>query len=393
MMSAMTVFAWFDLSQHKTNVMHTPSDHYDVVLTKRSVALDKEGHKEFIGFLKDVEFELYNSQDTLIGVYKTNEEGEIWISDLTVGDYYFIETTKPAGHEFDRDEDGKLKNKYEFTVKKDAKNSLIYVDVDNIRIDSSLSIIKSIVNHDGSNISEEQLKEEFKFIVNFGNDPDDKSEYKYSIVGGQELTVVNGETIILKHGQKAVFKNLAYGIKYTVSELVDHDYIVSSSNASGNIFEDVQAHFINSKKNDKLGSLAITKLVENKDGSPITAEQMQKEFVFTINFSDNGEYKANINGGAEFTLKSGETFKLKHGDNLYILGIPFDVEYTIEEDDYSSYHYYSENGIIVGKILSTGDIALHQVKNIYMEEDFPDDRTSELRINKRVRGTSKVDKF
>jgi len=55
------------------------------------------------------------------------------------------------------------------------------------------------------------------------------------------------------------------------------------------------------------GSLLVSKNILNADGTNLTEEQLNTEFIFKITFSDNGEYKYKINNGEELTLKSGET--------------------------------------------------------------------------------------
>lgn len=75
--------------------------------------------------LEGVEFELYNSDDVLIGTYVTDKNGEIYVADVPLGTYYFVETQPLDGYfeytdeiVYDVKEDGML-----YTIK--AYNDLI----------------------------------------------------------------------------------------------------------------------------------------------------------------------------------------------------------------------------------------------------------------------------
>ena len=59
------------------------------------------------------------------------------------------------------------------------------------------------------------------------------------------------------------------------------------------------------------GALSVQKLVENADGSPLTDEQEQQEFVFTVTFSDGGAYEYTVDGGEPQEIASGGTLTLK----------------------------------------------------------------------------------
>lgn len=75
--------------------------------------------------LKGVEFTLYNSKGEIIGVYKTNKKGRIYIEDLPYGKYYFVETKCIDGYY-------STNNKYNFelnsqeTKKMEITNTPIY---------------------------------------------------------------------------------------------------------------------------------------------------------------------------------------------------------------------------------------------------------------------------
>lgn len=48
--------------------------------------------------LKNVEFTLYNDKNEVIGIYKTNRNGEIFVENLPYGKYYFLESKAPKGY-------------------------------------------------------------------------------------------------------------------------------------------------------------------------------------------------------------------------------------------------------------------------------------------------------
>ena len=59
--------------------------------------------------LKGVEFTLYDANDNIIGVYKTDKNGEITVDNLPYGTYYFIESKARKGYY-------STNNKYNFTL-------------------------------------------------------------------------------------------------------------------------------------------------------------------------------------------------------------------------------------------------------------------------------------
>ncbi|MGN0537320.1 MAG: Cna B-type domain-containing protein, partial [Acutalibacteraceae bacterium] len=79
------------------------------------------------------------------------------------------------------------------------------------------------------------------------------------------------------------------------------------------------------------GSLIIQKIVRNSDDTPLTEEQKQKAFEFTVTFSDGGTYFYRVNDGELKELKSGGTLYLKHGQSAVFENIPVGVLYTVEE--------------------------------------------------------------
>lgn len=67
--------------------------------------------------LKNVEFTLYNENDDIIGVYKTDKNGKIIVENLPYGKYYFIETKCKNGYY-------STNNKYHFILESEERITL-----------------------------------------------------------------------------------------------------------------------------------------------------------------------------------------------------------------------------------------------------------------------------
>lgn len=204
----------------------------------------------------------------------------------------------------------------------------------------SLEISKQ-VGGPGANINKE-----FEFTVTFADD----GTYMYTIGDGAEQPLKSGETLKLRHGQTAVFHNLPVGLGYNVTE---HDYSAEGYMAavremSGAIIPGgSKAGFYNVYTTDTLpGSLEISKQVSG-DGA-----DKNKEFAFTVTFSDGGSYSYKIDGGAAQTHTSGGIIRLKHGQTALFENLPSGVTYTVAEDDYTAERYTASARSISGAIVS-----------------------------------------
>lgn len=85
------------------------------------------------------------------------------------------------------------------------------------------------------------------------------------------------------------------------------------------------------------GSLWINKTVKNADGSPLSEEQSEKEFIFTVSFSDNGAYSYQKTDGTAGELASGGTLTLSNGETALFEQIPAGVTYTVTEQQEDGY--------------------------------------------------------
>ena len=87
-------------------------------LTKYEVLED--GKTEHDVPISGAGYTLYDSTDKLLGTYMTDEDGKIYVEDLTFGKYYFLETVAAEGYE-------KFEGKVEFTV--DAEHTDVALGV------------------------------------------------------------------------------------------------------------------------------------------------------------------------------------------------------------------------------------------------------------------------
>jgi hypothetical protein len=227
----------------------------------------------------------------------------------------------------------------------------------------TLTITKTVVNADESELTQAQKDTQFEFTVTFS----DGGTYVYSIDGGAGQPVKSGGKIKLKHGQAAVIKNIPVGVLYTVTETPVTGYAVSSINNQGNIVKaGVTAAFTNTytPAEPETGSLRITKQVTREGANP------DKEFTFTITFA------------GEDAPQSPQTFTLKHGGEKLFENIPAGVTYTVTEDDYTAEHYTAAPGEYSGTVIN-GETALPFV-NVY--DETPEGKTGSLTISKTVTG-------
>ena len=129
------------------------------------------------------------------------------------------------------------------------------------------------------------------------------------------------------------------------------------------------------------GSLSIRKTVENSDGSLLSEEQTEKEFTFTVSFSDNGSYSYRKTDGTTDELTSGGTLTLSHGETALFENIPTGVTYTVTEhmeEDYIA-SAFGHRGTI-GTEISEADFV-----NIY-SPDTPPETPIKLTVTKRLTG-------
>lgn len=134
------------------------------------------------------------------------------------------------------------------------------------------------------------------------------------------------------------------------------------------------------------GSLLIHKLVENADGSPLTAAQKELEFTFLVTFSDGGTYEYRIGGGAPQTITGTGTIVLKHDETAVFSEIPVGVLYNVTEQPVTEYITTSTGH--QGNITEAGCVA--EFVNTYTPDE--PEKLGKLTVKKQLSGAAGADR-
>ncbi len=135
-------------------------------------------------------------------------------------------------------------------------------------------------------------------------------------------------------------------------------YTVSVVNNAGTINTSINDTGLNTitVRNTLIGTAGDLKISKTVTGN---AGDVTKEFTFTVTFTGTGatEFpytKTNSLGG---TIKSGDSFKLSHGQEITIIGLPKNETYTVTENNYAPEGYNTvtagDTGIIVADATQT----------------------------------------
>lgn len=247
----------------------------------------------------------------------------------------------------------------------------------NRRLSGDLIIEKTLENDDGRELSELQGAQKFEFRVTFS----DGGTYSYQINGeGEEHQLASGETLKLRHGQRAVFTALPVGLHYEVEEVgFQHG---QAHNTSGNINHEAPS-VVAFTNFGKTRTLDIEKEVINFDGSNVTEEQKLLEFEFTVQLPDVPEDASfryttnryqidddpeNDDDIREGKLAHGDTIKLRHGEILTIHDLPIGISYKVIESVRTD--FVSETEYIRGEIVADTAGNRHLFRNIYQPEGW-----------------------
>lgn len=368
--------AWQNIGQSAKNEASGDRTMIDVELIK--LERDIAG-SETTTPIPDAVFLLFTSADEQVGgSYTTDADGKILLS-LEPGEYYFTEQYPGANYTFDGEQDGTDKTEYPFTVT-GTEEETVTVTAYNQRLSGSLEIEKTVENADGSPLTDEQKQKEFTLTVTFS----DGGTYEYAVDDGVKQQLVSGGTLVLRHGQRAVFDKLPAGILYHVAETPEEGYVIHSTGHQGNITKDgCVAAFTNTyaPQEERTGSLAITK--EIIDESADHSANLEQEFEFTVTFSDGGTYEYSVDNGVKQQLVSGGTLKLKAGQSAVFEGIPVGVTYTVTEAfTYMEESFAAHTDSFSGTIVEEG-VTLPFV-NVYMP--VPPWLPGSLTITKEVPG-------
>ncbi|MDR6727091.1 hypothetical protein J2W91_005616, partial [Paenibacillus amylolyticus] len=180
---------------------------------------------------------------------------------------------------------------------------------------------------------------EFEYTVIFDGEGKDK-EYAYTKSDGTSGKIKSGDKITLKHGESVTLAALPADLVYTVTE-ADYTTIDGYTTTpetreySGTIVNkgDHKADFINERTVNKL---TISNTVMGNGGDPT------KEFEYTVILEDagkDGSYTYEKSDGSTGTIKSRDTFRLKDGETLDLVGLPKHLKYTITQTDYKADEY------------------------------------------------------
>ena len=307
-------------------------------------------------------------------LWTTDADGRISLA-LPPGRYFFREVRLPYGFAPDKDPQGQELRRYDFTVEPSTPNGSTVVTAYNRRLSGDLIIEKTLENDDGRELSELQRAQIFEFRATFS----DGGTYSYQINGeGEEHQLASGETLKLRHGQRAVFSALPVGLHYEVEE-VGFQY-GQAHNTSGNINHE-EPSVVAFTNFGKTRTLDIEKEVINFDGSEVTEEQKLLEFEFTIQLTDvpedtNFRYTTNRyqidddpendDDIREGMLAHGDTIKLRHGEILTIHGLPIGTSYKVSESGRED--FVSETEYVRGEIVADTASNRHLFRNIYQPE-------------------------
>ena len=110
-------------------------------------------------------------------------------------------------------------------------------------------------------------------------------------------------------------------------------YVAYSWQYSQNVRNDFIGTDVTQPKQQEYANLTITKTVRNADGSGLTSKETTDQFVFIVNFSDDGTYTVSI-GGVSQNIQSGGIIVLKHGQSAVISNLPVGTTYSVEETAY-----------------------------------------------------------
>lgn len=302
--------------------------------------------------------------------FTTDQEGRITVS-LPPGRYFFQEVRLPYGFAPELDGEQQPIRRYDFTVSAESNNEVPIVTAYNQRLAGDLIIEKTLVNDDGRELTEEQRAQLFEFRVTFS----DGGTYRYQIDGqGEHHELESGETLQLRHGQRAVFTGIPIGVHYIVEE-IDFQH-GQANNSSGNIHSEPSIAAFTNRDMTRLGNLILEKEVVNSDGSAVTDEQRTIDFRFELQFSNVPEdaafryttnrYQIDEDPGndgdiREGTVSNGDTVTLRHDEVLTIHDLPVGASYQIRELETAG--FVSGTEVVQGSIVQDAPNRHHFVNS------------------------------
>lgn len=335
--------------------------------------------------LKEVKFQLFNPDGTpardkdgnVLEEKETGTDGKTNFIIQMPGDYLLkqtyidLQTYLPTTTEYRvRVIDAPGKPVLVDGQKKDSNNPLVVPTPANGKL-----TITNKVEGNGSDPDKE-----FEYTVTFTGEGKD-GEYTYKKPDGtfSDVKFKSGDKIFLKDGESVVFPALPAGLTYTVTE-ADHTTVdgyttePETRELSDKIVYKVdhKADFVN-KRN--VNDLTVRNTVSGDGAEP------DKPFKYTVTFDGTGkgqEYNYEHSDGTTGTIKSGDTFELKHGETFIIKDLPDNLKYTITQDGYKNDGYATTPETLVDEDVMAG---------ADREADFSNERTiNKLTISNTVMG-------
>ena len=264
--------------------------------------------------------------------------------------YRLTETEPPVGYEM------RTADVYDFYVPDFSKNN---GNLTLVPPDTEKYTVKPLNNGDNLNIANDKIKtgeltvsktvdgtgadttKAFHFTVTLFDDIGNRAT-----VSGTygDMTFADGVAVFdLKGGETKTATGLPHGTAYTVEEAdySNDGYETAATGETGKIQTGTPAAAVFTNTRNLYGDLAITKHVHGNSADKAL------EFNFTVTLEDtsiSGTYGDLTfkDGVAEFTLKDGETKEAP--------GLPYNIKYTVTEQD------YSEEGYVTTKTGDSGTV-------------------------------------
>ncbi|WP_339220704.1 carboxypeptidase regulatory-like domain-containing protein [Paenibacillus sp. FSL W7-1332] len=194
--------------------------------------------------------------------------------------------------------------------------------------------VSNTVTGDGA-----ELDKPFKYTVTFDGAGKDHA-YDYEHSDGTKGKIKSGDTFTLKDGETFKIKDLPENLKYTIAQddYKNDGYATTPTLSDEGVMAgaDRKADFVNKRTVSKL---TVGNTVMGNGGDKT------KEFEYTVIFEEagkDGSYTYTKSDGVTSTpgeIKSGESFTLKDGEALEIVGLPKNLKYTVTQKDYTTDEY------------------------------------------------------
>lgn len=211
------------------------------------------------------------------------------------------------------------------------------------------------------------------------------AEFYLFMIDGKDEVQIN-ERFVTDENGRIVLPNLKPGSYYFLETNpgYSHDYDKDENGNTINKYPFTVGSFspegeiltVKAYNRLKSADLIISKTVQNADGSALNDVQLDREFEFTVTFTDGGTYKYKIGNGAEQELKSGGKLKLKHNQQAVFTNLPVGIGYRVVETPVFGYDITSKN--------HQGNITADGAKAEFI--NTTGSRTGTLSISKKVTG-------